>query len=261
LPIIEIEGLKISYQETGAGLPIIFLPGLIGSKEWFKYQFSGLGGDYRVISYDPREAGRKPEYTIDLLVEDIAKLLTILRLHSVVIAGHSFGGLVAQQFTLAYPQSVAALILVSTFPRLLKTPQAKIAEIWAPLNMPTESPVRRIFSMFFGRKTADDELEGTDWLVAHAPKLSRTTINARMKLAADFDVSAQLEHIGIPALVVVGANEDPLLLDAAQTFYRTLPDATLEVIENGDHFSFFTRHDLFNSAVDDFLTSRMMVLG
>ena len=260
MPTVQIDGHKVAYEEAGLGLPILLLPGLIGSTEWFKYQYHGLGSSYRIISCELRQASRKPDYTIDLLVEDLAKFLAALRLHSVVLGGHSFGGMIAQQFALAYPQSVAALILVSSFSRLPKIPQANIAELLAPLHIPKEFPIRRLFGALTGRRAAAQDLEGAEWLAAHVARISRATINARVRLAASFDVTEHLGNIGIPALVIAGGNEDPVLLDAAQGFYENLPDATLEVIEGGDHFSFFTRHDLFNAVVDDFLSSRMTAL-
>lgn len=39
--------------------------------------------------------------------------------------------------------------------------------------------------------------------------------------------------------------------------YEAIPDSALEVVEDGDHFPFYTRHDIVNGAIDDFLTERL----
>lgn len=262
MPSVQIDGLTVEYDEVGLGLPMVLLPGLVGSRKWFKYQFSGLGDRYRVISFDLREPHRKPEYTMDLLVEDVARFLAAVRLPSVVLGGHSFGGLIAQKFALTYPQSVGALMLFSTFARLPDLRPSRIAEILAPITPPVESPIHRLLGVFGGRKETDDtEQDGLEWLAAHSQTLTRAALNTRLRLAANFDTLERLGDIGIPTLVTVGAREDPVLLDTAQTLEQNIPDASLEVIEDGDHFSFFTRHDLFNAAVDEFLSARMATLS
>ena len=261
MPVINIDGLKVTYHETGLGLPVVLLPGLIGSYEWYRYQFSGLGPKYRIISCDLRIPAKRPEYSIDLLVEDLAKVLAAMRLYAVVIGGHSFGGLVAQKFALTYPQSAAALVLISSFPKLPGISQSNAEEILAPLEIPVESPIQKLFGIFTGKRhSVTDESESTSWLASHAQKLNKAAISARAKLAVNFDNTDRLGDISVPTLVTVGGNEHPVLLAAAQTLDRGIPDATLEVIEGGDHFSFYSRHDLFNSILDDWITSNLTTI-
>ena len=262
MPTVEIDGHRVTYEDVGLGLPVLLLPGLVGSVEWFKYQFTGLSTKYRIISCDLREVSRRPDYTMELLVEDVARFMAALRLHSAIIGGHSLGGLIAQEFALSYPQSTAAVVLASTFHHVPTEYQPRIPEILAPLETPAESPIRRLLGVFSGKRATDgEELEGMDWLAAHAPHLSRTTISTRLRLATDFDVSGRIGSITVPSLVLVGGDEDAFLLDSARDLYESIPDSALEVIEGGDHFSFFTRHDLFNAALDDFLASRSAILA
>ena len=262
LPTVNINGLRVAYRDAGLGLPIVLLHGLTGSKEWFEYQFSGLSSSYRVLSYDLRTAGRR-HYDIQLLAEDLAKFLSALRIPSAMIGGHSLGGLVAQQFALSYPQRTKGLILVSTFPYLHEKSPQMITKWITPGEVQFQSPTKRLFSRIFGgrKREASVEPEGLEFLAANTAGLNKATLHARIKIVQEIDFRERLAELNMPALIVVGAKDEPVILEGAQLLYEGLSDATLEVIENTGHFCFYERHDLFNNAVDYFLAERLANLA
>ena len=55
-------------------------------------------------------------------------------------------------------------------------------------------------------------------------------------------------------LIVAGSADSPAMLAGSQALEQLIADATLEVLEGADHFCFYTRHDLFNAAVHDYLS-------
>jgi len=290
LPTVDIDGLRVSYCDAGIGLPVVFLPGLTGSKEWFQYQLSGLSESYRVLSYDFRLAGRQ-RYSAELLAEDLAKFLSALRIHSAVIAGHSFGGLVAQQFAISYPYRVKSLLLVSTFPYLEEKSPAALLEWLVPGEVKLQSPIRDLILRLFCRwcrqrserehytlagpgkdspddggwgkipQTNPDRQEDLKFLAAHTAGLNKYTLNARLRIIQDFDSRERLAGFSMPALIVAGASDRPEILKGAQLLYEGIPDATLEVIEGAGHFCFYERHDLFNEIVDQYLSERLASLS
>lgn len=138
MPTLELAGWKATFQETGVGLPLVFIPGLTEYKESFLFQFSGLRDKYRVISYDVR-AGDNPD--VLALAEDLGKLLDGLRLPSAVIAGHSFGGLIAQQFAQLHPDRTTALVLMSTFAKAPDTKQGKLLRYMSSAHIGEEEGV------------------------------------------------------------------------------------------------------------------------
>jgi pimeloyl-ACP methyl ester carboxylesterase len=262
LPVVEINGLKMDYEDKGTGLPVIFVHGLTGSKEWFRFQLSGLSEHHRIISCNLRAASRRRDYTIESLADDLANFMTALRLHGAVIAGHDFGGLVAMQFALKYPQRTTALILISTFPYLPQQSPQTIVEWLAPGPVEFTSPIASFFRKLFGREKAGSrESEGLSWLAKHNAGLSRETLDARASLTAGFNITERLSEISVPTLLVVGSEDRAAILAGMQTLYEKIPDTTLDAIEGGDHFVFYTRHDLFNDVVDDFLMKNLASLS
>lgn len=262
MPSIDIDGMRVAYEDAGTGLPIVFIPGLTGSKEWFRYQFSGLQESYRIISYDVRAARISATSALDTLTEDLARLMTALKLQSAVLVGHSFGAMIAQRFATLYRQRLDALVLISAFPHLPDVPAETIIEWMSPGLPHPKSGFRALVRRIFHRKPAvpPEDGEGLEWLAAHSPSLPNAALDSRISMVREFDSTSWLPENEAATLVIVGARDREPFLHGAQTLYEAIPDSTLEVIEDGDHFSFYTRHDIVNGAIDDFLTERLMSL-
>jgi 3-oxoadipate enol-lactonase len=256
LSVINVNGLKVSYEEAGDGLPIIFVPGLAESKECFSRQVNGLSLEYRTIAYDLR-AGGAEELTIPLLVEDLAGFIDALRLHNAVICGHSFGGIIAQEFAIAYPHLTAVLALISSFPKLPQGSPERVMS-WLTLRGARHTPIDWLRGLFGGKRAEGDSCEE---LAHQAMTVGRPIVDARLKLAQSFDSTDRLPEIAAPTLVIVGEKDREELQQASQALYDGINDSALEVIEGGDHFCFLERHDLVNAALDDFITSKMSTIS
>lgn len=264
---IQVNNLIVDYSETGTGVPIIFIPGITEFKEAFVFQGRGLQDNCRVISYDVRRGlKRTSDYTLDLLVSDLLGLMKALDLDSAVICGHSFGGLVAMQFALQYPQKTKALILASAF--AAPPPDVSsdrfvgwISSAGHPFHASLGTMVKVQMSRLFGRKSSAISMEhqvAAIKTIAHqAAQVAKSTINQRMHIIHKVDFRPALAEIISPTLVIAGGKDKSFFLSSAQQLYQSIPDATLEVIEGCGHFCFLTRHDQFNSAVDDFLSDRL----
>ncbi|MEN6371945.1 MAG: alpha/beta hydrolase [Armatimonadota bacterium] len=251
---ININGVRVSCEGDGTGLPIVFIPGLVGSKEWFNYQFTGLRESYRTISYDVRTARSMATYTLDLLTEDLARLLTALRLESAVLVGHAFGAMIAQNLARVHHERVDGLVLISAFSKLPEASSSEIIERMSPGPVRIEPVFQSILRSIFRLQPAAPaaEIGKKEWLQAHSARLPAKTLNARINLIQEFDSTKWLPDIEAPTLIIAGAQDSAEFLAQAQVLYEGIPNAELEVIENGDHFCFYTRHDLVNSAIDEF---------
>ena len=118
MPIARLPGVEVYYEETGAGVPLVWSHEFGGDHRSWEPQVRYFARGYRVVTYNHR--GYAPSsvpagagaYSQDLLVEDLFRLLRHLGLGPVHLGGCSMGANVARDFALAHPELVRSLIMV-----------------------------------------------------------------------------------------------------------------------------------------------------
>ncbi|MFX0031432.1 MAG: alpha/beta fold hydrolase [Candidatus Hodarchaeota archaeon] len=117
-----VNGNKICYEVLGKGYPVILVHGFGDKKEHFRAQVGDLSKYFKVIRFDNRGAGKsdRPDgpYTMDLYADDVNALMDYLKIEKAHIVGHSFGGMIVQNFMLKYPNRVKKVVLINTVPGL-----------------------------------------------------------------------------------------------------------------------------------------------
>jgi len=115
MPTIVREGVKLAYEDRGAGEPaFVFVHGWTCDRTFFAPQAAHFARRHRVVSVDLRGHGDsdKPEgpYPIAAYADDLAHIIDHLGLGGVVAVGHSMGGTAVLQLAAAYPERVAAVV-------------------------------------------------------------------------------------------------------------------------------------------------------
>ena len=116
-----INKAKIWVEQKGNGDPVVLISGGPGSAHVGMHSFDTLAGHCKLIYVDGYGRGKSDvakdvkEYTLDRDIEDIEGVRKALKLETISVLGHSYGGLVAQGYALKYPTHVKKLILASTF--------------------------------------------------------------------------------------------------------------------------------------------------
>lgn len=255
MPTVFVDGLRVDYVDAGTGLPLVFVPGLYGSTDWFRYQISGLSDRYRVLSYNLRTARGRVDYSLDTLARDLARFLDRLKIHGAVVVGHTLGAMVALKFAAQYPDRALAVGAISAAPSWAGASEEDMIARLSPGEVEQESFFARLWKRITGAKTVfEDDGDPLIYLARCAGMADRATFAARLRLMAEADVTPVLAEIEAPAIVVAGARDWSTILGGSEVIYQGVTDAVLEVIEDADHFCFFTRHDVFNALLDDFVS-------
>src|SRR5438128_801395 len=118
VPDCVVGGSTIHYESAGTGHPLVLLHGIgSNSRSWHR-QLEILSRDFQVIAWDAPGYGRSsdPEGrpSIAYYTRQLAGLVDDLRLDRIHLLGHSFGGVVAQEFYRVYPDRLNRLILADT---------------------------------------------------------------------------------------------------------------------------------------------------
>ena len=130
MPSATINGVETHYEVNGEGMPALFIHGGFGGAQSTLVPGPQAILDaapldrVQLITYDRRCAGASEyavgeSYDLEDIAADARALLSQLGLDRAVIIGSSMGGMVAQQFALSFPDTVQALALLNTGPRLM----------------------------------------------------------------------------------------------------------------------------------------------
>jgi esterase len=115
---LQVNNVRLYHEEHGQGPPILCVHGTGGSALMWAAAVPELAGLGRVIVYDRRGCTRsqRPDpydkTTVAEHADDAAALLAVLGAAPAVVVGRSYGGGVAIDLALRYPECVRALVLL-----------------------------------------------------------------------------------------------------------------------------------------------------
>lgn len=109
--------LKMHYLDWGGGgEPLLALHGLASSGHWYRRVAPFLSGHYRVIAPDQRGHGATTQapsgYDWQTLAEDAVRLLDHFGISRAPVLGHSWGGHVASNLAMRFPERVTRVVMI-----------------------------------------------------------------------------------------------------------------------------------------------------
>jgi esterase len=111
--------MKLFFQKTGEGEPLIILHGLYGFSDNWVTIGRKLSEYFSVYLVDQRNHGRSPhhpEHNYTVMADDLYELMVSEKLDRAYIVGHSMGGKTAMLFAAMHPCMVARLVVVDIGP-------------------------------------------------------------------------------------------------------------------------------------------------
>ena len=122
---IKVGNVELYVEEEGRGTPIVLInggPG--GTHHYFHPWFSRAKKYARVIYYDQRGCGLsdfnpgEEGYSVDQAISDLEAIRKALGIDKWVVLGYSYGGFLAQYYTIHYPEHTAGMILLGATPNV-----------------------------------------------------------------------------------------------------------------------------------------------
>ena len=111
--------VELSFNEYGAGPPVVILHGLFGSKRNWSSIARQLAPDFHVYAVDLRNHGESPwheQHDYPAMAVDVAHLIEQQVGQPVTLIGHSMGGKAAMYLALTRPDLVERLVVVDIPP-------------------------------------------------------------------------------------------------------------------------------------------------
>ncbi|MCB0688871.1 MAG: alpha/beta hydrolase [Saprospiraceae bacterium] len=117
---VNVQGVKIYYQERGQGAPLVLLMGFGADGNTWEKHVAVYEQYFRCILIDNRGVGKSdaPDgpYTTRMMAADTLAVMEHLKIEKASVAGISMGGAIAQELVLLAPQRILSLVLISTWP-------------------------------------------------------------------------------------------------------------------------------------------------
>jgi 3-oxoadipate enol-lactonase len=240
------DNLNIYFEVQGnetAKETIVFLNGLSQSTIAWALTTPHFKNDYKIVLIDfifQGQSDKAGEWrNFDTHAKDVISVLDHLKIEKVIIAGLSYGSLVAQHLGVHYSSRISKLILMSTFAH--KTPYYEAIELswWRSLEfggynlmldimLPTvlseayfKNPLFPIDMMKQARQEANDDKQALF-------KLMQAT-----KERGDY--RPELKRVTVKTIVIQGEKDALFPIHMAKEVSDAIPNAKLEVIPFAGH--------------------------
>jgi pimeloyl-ACP methyl ester carboxylesterase len=253
--------VDLHVRETGEGVPVVLLHAFPLSSAMWLEQRNELADTCRVITPDLRGFGGSQlgfdEPSLDLMADDVAAVLDRLDLSEVVLGGLSMGGYVAMAFLRLHPGRVSALLLADTKagadPDAAKDNRRRIADTLVADDS-TQVLVDEVLPALVGETTRRDQplVQGrVRALLEAAPPAAAAW--AQRAMAARPDSLDTLRKVDVPAVVILGDEDQLASRDDAEAMVEALPQGRLVLIPGAGHLSAVEAPGAFSTAVREIL--------
>jgi 3-oxoadipate enol-lactonase len=261
MPTAHVNGIDINYKLEGDGdETIVLVNGLADDLETWVLQMDDLlGAGYRVLRFDNRGIGASSAppgpYTTKLFAQDAKALVDELGLTGFHMVGVSMGGMIAQEYALAYPDDLRSVTLACTY----AAPGpfcSRMFAMWADLAPKLGVPfVMRDVTLwaftvpFFEER--EDELREFEAEMAQMPQPVDVYL-AQLHSIQTHDTTARLAEIRTPTLVLAGEEDILIPVRLSRRLHEGIPGAAWQTTPGG-HACLWESPEPFNRTVLDFL--------
>jgi 3-oxoadipate enol-lactonase len=225
---------------TGSGESVTLIHGVGSNLESWESVLPQLAVRFRVLRYDLRGHGRsgKPPgpYALDDFVQDLRALLDTCGVDVTRLVGFSFGGLIAQAFTLRYPARVRRLALLATVAG--RTPVERRAILARAEALATggatgtvEAALERWYTPEF-RAAHPEIIEQTRERVLRNHPAGYA---AAYRVFAEGDLLERLDHIRCPTLIATGEHDAGSTPDMARRMHEKIAGSQLVILPRYRH--------------------------
>jgi pimeloyl-ACP methyl ester carboxylesterase len=259
MPIAEVNGQRIRYEDTGGdGPPVILSHGFLMDREMFAPQVEALSPEFRVITWDERGFGETEfdgqPFTYWDSAQDCLGLLDQLGVQEAVLGGMSQGGFLSMRAALLAPERVRALVLIDTQsgqedPERLPAYQ-QMQQVWLE-HGPVDELAQTIANLIIG-----DPVLNEVWIAKWRLLPREAMAEPCNTLFNREDITDRLSGISCPAIVFHGTEDQSIELALGEQLSRNLPGSVGVVqVEGAAHAGNLSHPEQVNGPLLGFLRS------
>lgn len=269
MPIaIADDGVKLHFEEAGAGSPIIFVHEFGGTYLSWEPQLRFFARRHRCITFAARgyPPSDVPEgvdsYSQARAVADILAVLDHLKIVKAHVVGLSMGGFATLHFGLTHPGRALSLLVAGAGYGAEKQYEDYFRNVSLEVARQFEAQGAKTFAetyalgasrVQFQAKDPRGWREFADLLGQHSAKGAANTMRGvQARRPSIYDLEAKLAAMPVPTLVMVG-DEDDHCLQPGIFMKKTIPACGLLVLPKTGHTLNLEEPETFNRAMAEFI--------
>lgn len=270
MPYFDSRGVKLYYEDTGAGDAIVWIHEFAADYRTWEGQVRRFSRDYRCVTYNAR--GYPPSdvpqdgaaYGYEHQRDDVIRLMDALGVDKAHLVGLSMGAYAGLQVAMTYPDRVRSLVFSSGgsgAPRGSRE-QFKRDTGEGADRMLTEGMEAGATGLAMGatrvqllNKDPRGWEEFRRYMTEHSALGSALTLKNYQALRPSlYDYEERLRQLDVPVLLAVGDEDDPVI-EANIFLKRTLPRAGLWMHPQTGHGMNLEEPDEYNDRIAQFLSA------
>jgi pimeloyl-ACP methyl ester carboxylesterase len=247
------DGVVLAYEDAGRGdPPLVFVHGIACHRGFWAPQVAHFVRRHRVLAVDLRGHGAsdapRQRYTMRSFADDLVWTCAQLEISSPVFIGHSLGGLVAIEAAAAYPDTLAASVLIDSVLLSGGDRSDVVHELVAGLRgQDSERTLREYFAHFF---SPYDSPERRAWILDEAVRTPGHVTSSIWEEALSWNDADVLERCRVPLLYLDAGTPNSDLERAL----RLQPDLVIGRTIGSGHFSQLEVPEQINPTLERFIT-------
>src|SRR5947209_16367619 len=253
--------VKLYYEETGTGTPVVFVHEFAGDARSWEPQVREFSRTYRCIVYNAR--GYPPSdvppdvkfYSQERARDDIRAVLDALKIDKAHVVGLSMGGFASLHFGLGYPERARSIVVAGCgYGAAPETRQQFAEEAEASAKRIEQQSMTKAAEGYalgptrvqFQNKDPRGWREFADQLAEHSSRGSALTLRGvQARRPSLYELTDEMTKLEVPTLIMTG-DEDWACLEPAILMKKSIATSGFVVIPNSGHTINLEEPDLFN---------------
>jgi 3-oxoadipate enol-lactonase len=262
MPFALNNGVRIYWEETGNGPPLLLIMGLGYAHQMWHRTTPVVSKHFRTILLDNRGVGQSDvppgPYPIATMAADAAAVLDAAGVARADVYGVSMGGMIAQEFAIQYPQRVGKLILGCTAcggPKAVRAEPEVNQVLMMRGNMTmeegTEAAVPYIYDAATPRARIDEDLA-----IRRVTYPKPEAYTAQLQGILAWESYSRLGQIKAPTLVIHGETDRLVPVGNGRLIAESISGSELVTIPHASHIYTTDQPEATHQAIMDFLVTR-----
>lgn len=258
MPYADLGDIRLYYEESGSGVPVMFLHGFTLDRRMWNQQVDYFAAHYSVILPDARGHGLSGApatgYARDDRVEDLRRFVELLGLERFHLVGLSMGGSTAIGYALKYQTRLLSLTLVSTGAAGYKLPRnfARFDELARTEGLESARAAWRELALkwFKGKRSNPHDLM-EKMINEHSGAIWMDPMRGKYPSTPDLE---QVHKITVPTCIIAG-ERDKVFAPLSHSLHEQIDSSRLTIMKDAGHMLNLERPEEFNRLLGTFLES------